>query len=182
MTVLRRFLALVLALALGATAVLVIVEAVGVRVGESPVLLPIDEWEQRLAGGNWSNWDADAWAIASGSALAVGVLLVILQLVPHRKPTVDRAHGDGERRVRFGRGGLNERWKDIIVDQDGVLGGKAKVARRKATVTARIPDGGDGNAAKDAVRAALGEDLDRLRLAKRPKVRVDATETDDRVL
>lgn len=182
MTLLRRFLALVLALALGATAVLVIVEAVGIRVGESPVLLPIDEWEQRLAVGNWSGWSADAWTIASGGALALGLLLVILQLVPHRKPTVERARADGERRVRFGRGGVNERWRDIIIDQDDVLGGKAKVAKRKVKVTARIPDGGDRSAARSSVRSALGEDLDRLRLAKRPKVRVDATETDDRVL
>ncbi|MGK2929606.1 MAG: DUF6286 domain-containing protein [Acidimicrobiales bacterium] len=182
MTLLRRFLALVLALALGATAVFVVVEAVGIRVGESPVLLPIDDWEQRLVSDDWSEWRADAWAIASGGTLALGVLLVILQLVPHRKPTVDRARGDGDRRVRFGRGGLNERWRDIIVDQDGVLGGKARVARRKAKVTARIPDGGDRRAALSSVRTALGEDLDRLRLAKRPKVRVEATETDDRVL
>lgn len=182
MTLLRRLLALVLAVALGAAAVLVIVETVGIRVGESPVLLPIDDWEQRIAGGEWSDWSADAWAVASGATLALGVLLVLLQLVPHRKPTVDRARADGERPVRYGRGGLNDRWRDIIVDQDGVLGGKAKVSRRKATVTARIPDGGDGKAARSAVRSALGDDLDRLRLAKRPKVRVEATETDDRVL
>lgn len=182
MTLLRRVLALLVAIALGTAAVLVMVETVGIRVDASPVLLPVDEWDQRLATGGWSQWSADAWAIASASALALGVFLVALQLIPHRKPTVDRDRAPGERRVRFGRGGLNERWRDIVVDQDGVLGGKAKVSRRKAEVTAHIPDGGDGSAATTAVRSALSDDLDRLRLAKRPKVLVDATETDDRVL
>ncbi|MCO8128343.1 DUF6286 domain-containing protein [Acidimicrobiia bacterium EGI L10123] len=182
MTLLRRFLALVVALALAATAGIVIAEAVGIRIGESPVLLPIDEWEQRLTTGDWRTWSADAWTIASAIVLGVGLLLVALQLIPHRTTTLDRKRADGEREVRFGRSGLNERLRDLVVDEDGVLGGKAKVAKRKTKVTARIPDGADPKPAEQSVRAAVREEIDRLRLAKKQRVRVDAVHTDDRVI
>ena len=182
MTLLRRLLALAIALALGALAVVVIVEAVGIRIGESPVLVPIDEWEQRLTTGSWSDWSADAWTIASAITLGMGVLLVLLQLIPDRKPTLDRQRTSGEREVRFGRSGLNERLRDIVVDQDGVLGGKAKVSTRKTKVTARVPDGADPKPAEQSVRAVVREELDRLRLAKKQRVKVDAVHTDERVI
>lgn len=182
MKLLRRFLSLVLALSLGAVATLVIVEAVGIRVGESPVLLPIDEWEQRITAGNWSEWDADAWTIASAVTLAVGVLLIVLQLIPHRTTTIDRHRRDDEREVRFGRSGLADRLHDVVVDQDGVLDSRVKVSKRKVQATARIPGGADRASAEQSVRAALREELDRLRLAKKPKLRVDSAYTDDRVL
>ena len=182
MTLLRRFLAFVLALALGTVAVLVIVETVGIRVGESPVLLPVDDWEQRLTTGDWRDWDADAWTIASAVALGVGLLLVVLQLIPHRRPTLDRKRVEGEREVRFGRSGLNARLHDLVVDQDGVLAGAAKVSTRKARVQARIPDGADPKPAERSVRAAVQEELDRLRLAKKQRVRVEAVHTDERVV
>lgn len=182
MTLLRRVLALVVALALAATAVLVIVEAVGIRIGESPVLVPVDDWEQRLTTGDWRAWSADAWTIASATALGVGLLLVVLQLIPHRTTTLDRRRADGEREVRFGRSGLNERLRDLVVDQDGVLGGKAKVSKRKTEVTARIPDGADPEPAEQSVRAVVRDEIDRLRLAKKQRVRVDAVHTDDRVV
>lgn len=182
MTLLRRFLAFVVALALAATAVLVIVEAVGIRIDESPVLLPVDDWEQELTTGDWREWSADAWTIASAIALGVGLLLVVLQLIPHRTTTLDRSRGDGEREVRFGRNGLNERLRDLVTDQDGVLGGKANVSKRKAKVTARIPDGADPGPAEQSVRTVVRDELDRLRLAKKQRVRVDATHTDDRVI
>lgn len=182
MKLLRRFLALVLALAVAVAATLVIVEAVGIRVGESPVLLPIDEWEQRITSGAWSRWSADAWTIASAIALAVGLLLIVLQLIPHRTTTLDRRKAGDEREVRFGRSGLADRLHGVVVDQDGVLDSKVKVSKRKVDATARIPDGGDPTAAKQAVQAALREDLDRLKLAKDPKVRVGTAYTDDRVL
>lgn len=182
MTLLRRFLALVVALALLATAALVIVEAVGIRISESPVLVPVDDWAQRLTTGDWRHWDDDAWTIASAIALGVGLLLVVLQLIPRRTTTLDRRRVDGEREVRFGRSGLNERLRDIVVDQDSVVGGKAKVSRRKIELTARIPEGADPTPTEQSVRRVVREELDRLRLAKRQRVRVDAVHTDERVI
>lgn len=182
MTLLRRFLAFVVAFALAATAVLVIVESVGIRIDESPVLLPIDDWEQRLTAGDWATWGADAWTIASAIALGVGLLLVVLQLIPHRTTTLDRRRADGEREVRFGRSGLDERLRDLVVDQEGVLGAKAKVSKRKTKVTARIPDGADPDPTEQSVRTVVRDELDRLRLAKKQRVRVDAAHTDDRVI
>jgi hypothetical protein len=160
----------------------VIGEAVGIRIGESPVLLPVDEWEQRLTTGSWNVWDADAWAIASAIALGVGLLLVILQLIPDRKPTLDRSSASGEREVRFGRSGLDERLRDLVVDQDGVLGGKARVSRRSTKVTARIPHGADPQPTEQSVRAVVRDELDRLQLAKKQRVKVDAVNSDERVL
>jgi hypothetical protein len=182
MTLLRRFLALVVAIALAAVSVLVIIEAVGIRIDESPVLLPIDDWEQRLTTGDWSTWSADAWMIASAIALGVGLLLLVLQLIPHRTTTLDRRRADGEREVRFGRSGLDDRLRDLVVDQDGVLGGRAKVSKRKTKVTARIPDGVEPDPTEQSVRTVVREELDRLRLAKKQRVRVDSTHTDDRVI
>lgn len=182
MTLLRRFLALVVAVALAGAAVVVIVEAVGIRVGASPVLLPIDDWEQRITGGSWGRWSADVWGITSASLLVVGVVLVVLQLIPHRTTTLERRRTGGERETRFGRSGLDDRLRDIVVDQEGILGGKVTVSTRKVKVQARIPDGGDAKSSQEAVRAAVREDLDRLRLAKKQRVRVDAVHTDDRVI
>lgn len=182
MKLLRRFLALVLAVALAVAATLVIVEAVGIRVGESPVLLPIDEWEQRITAGAWSRWSADAWTIASAVVLAVGLLLIVLQLIPHRTTTLARRKADHERDVRYGRRGLSDRLHDVVVDQDGVLDSKVKVSKRRVGATARIPGGADRRSTEQSVRSALREELDGLRLAKNPRVRVDSAYTDDRVL
>lgn len=182
MTLLRRFVAFVTALALAAAAVLVIVEAVGVRVDESPVLLPIDEWEQRLTGSSWARWDADAWTYASGATLAVGVLLVVLQLIPHRTTTLPRGRDGDDREVHFGRSGLDERLRDVAVDQDGVLGASVRVKKRRVRVQANIPSGGDTTSAERSVRDAVREDLGRLRLAKKQRVRVSAEPTDTRVI
>ena len=182
MTPLRRFLALLVAVTLAAVAAVVIAEAVGIRTGESPVLVPVDDWEQRLTTGDWRAWSADAWTIASAIALGVGLLLVVLQLIPHRTTTLDRRRADGEREVRFGRNGLNERLRELLVDEDGVVGGKAKVSKRKTKVTARIPDGADPKPAEQSVRTVVREEIDRLRLANKQRVRVDAVHTEDRVI
>lgn len=182
MTLLRRFLALLVALALIGTAGLVIIETVGIRVGESPVLVPVDDWERRLAGGSWSEWSDDAWTIASAVALGVGLLLVVLQLIPHRKTTVDRRTVEGSRPVRFGRNGLHERLRDIVVDQDGVLEGEANVSKRKTKIEAGIPVGADPDPPERSVRTAVREELDRLQLATKDRLKVDVSRTDDRVV
>jgi hypothetical protein len=181
-TLLRRFLALLLALALGAVAVLVIVEAIGVRAGESPVVLPLDVWERELTDGAWSRWSTDEWAIASGVALAVGVLLLVLQLIPHRSTVLDRQHEDGAPVVRFGRFGLQDRLRDLAIEDPAVLGAAVRVSKRRVEVTARVPSAGDREAARRSVRESVGAELDRLRLAERPKLKVHAEQTGRRVL
>ncbi|MCD9623956.1 DUF6286 domain-containing protein [Rhabdothermincola salaria] len=182
MTLLRRFLALLVALALVTAAILVGIEAVGIRADRNPVLLPIDDWGENLASGDWGRWSADAWAIAAGATLALGLVLVVVQLIPQRVPTVERRHADGERVIRYGRKGMEARLRDLTIDQDGVLGGKVTTSKRTARVTALVPRGADGPTTERTVRTAVGQELDKLQLAKRPKVRVDATETADRVL
>ncbi len=182
MTLLRRFLAIVVSIALGGTALLVIGEAIGIRIDESPVLLPLDDWERRLTAGSWTSWDSDGWTIASAITLAVGVLLIVVQLIPHRTTTLDRRRGDGERAVRFGRSGLRDRLGDIVIDQDGILGGTVDVSKRKVKVEAQIPAGGDRKSSEQTVRAAVRDEIDRLRFAKKKRVRVAAVETDDRVI
>jgi hypothetical protein len=182
MTLLRRFLAVLVALALIATAGLVIIETVGIRVGESPVLVPVDDWERRIAGGSWSQWSDDAWTLASAIALGVGLLLVVLQLIPHRNTTVDRRTTEGSRPVRFGRDGVHERLRDIVIDQDGVLEGEAKVTSRQTKVEAGVPTGADPLVAAESVRTAVREDLDRLQLDTKPRLAVDVDRTDDRVV
>ncbi|MEX2626580.1 MAG: DUF6286 domain-containing protein [Ilumatobacteraceae bacterium] len=182
MTLLRRFLALLVALALAGVAVLVIVETISIRIGESPVLVPIDEWERRLITGDWRRWSADAWTIASASALAVGLVLTLVQLIPHRTTALDRRREGSQGQVRFGRSGLDDRLRDIAVDQDGVIGGKVDVSKRKIKVEAQIPQGADRKATEKAVSAAVRQDLARLRLAGNPRLKVKAVHTDDRVL
>lgn len=181
MTVIRRLLALLVAIALAGVAGLVITEAIGIRLDATGVLVPVDEWERRLTSGDWSSWSNHAWTVASGGALALGLTLIVLQLIPHRTPTVDRRREGHERQVRFGRGGLGHRLREVVVDQDGVIGGRAAVRRRKIAVEAQVTKGGDRRATEQAVGAAVREELDRLRLARTPRVRVDAVHTKDRV-
>jgi hypothetical protein len=182
MTLLRRFLALLVALALAVAAGLTIIETVGIRIGESPLLVPVDDWARRLSTGGWSEWDADAWTIASAIALGVGLLLVVLQLIPHRKTTVERRTIEGRRAVRFGRNGLHDRLSDIVVDQDGVLEGDADVSKRSTKVQAGIPAGTDPNPAEQSVRTVVRDELDRLQLATKDRLKVDVVHTKDRVV
>lgn len=181
MTLFRRFLALVLALALAAAAALVIIEAVGIRTGGSPVLLPVDDWAERLGADDRGGWASSAWTIASAGTLAAGVVLILLQLVPHRTTTLDRRGAGDEGPVRFGRSGLDQRLKQIVIDQDGVIGGRVGVSRRKVKVTAEVPTGSDRTVAKRTVADAVRHDLEHLRLARTPRVRTDTVAADSRV-
>lgn len=184
MTLLRRLLAALLALALAALAVLVLVEAVGIRTGESPVLLPLDDWERELTDGAWSDWRDDAWTVTSGIVLAVGVVLLLLQLVPHRLQALDRhrAGTDDGPDVRFGRGGLEDRLHDVTVDRSDVVGASVKVRRRRIRVEATVPQGLDRAPVRDDVREALAHEIDRLRLERRPRLRVGVAHGTERVV
>ncbi|MDZ7676631.1 MAG: DUF6286 domain-containing protein [Acidimicrobiales bacterium] len=181
MTLLRRLLALLVAVAIGTAAVLVLVEGVGIRAGESPVVLPLDDWERRIIDGDWSRWGQDAWAIASAAVLGVGVFLVVLQLVPHRTRSLPRRPTNGPE-VRFGRNGLEDRLHDVALDQHDIVGAAVKVKKRTIRVDPRVPRGADLDQARRAVRDAVVAELDRLELEHRPKLKVKAEHGRERVV
>lgn len=92
MRVVNRLAGLVLALALLAVGLFVIVQTVMYLVDRPPWLVPLESWRDTLAGTEL----ADRWVlVAAVAALAVGVVLLFLQLRPVT-PTRVRARGDVE--------------------------------------------------------------------------------------
>lgn len=127
-----RLLALVLGLVLAAGAVFVAVEAVLLYRGQDALLVPRTQWNRSLGSLQWGDGGLRTVAIV---LVAVGAVLVLMQLVPRRvlrlpvRSAADRPTWISKRSVRR-----------LLVDTaeaDGdVIEASAKLGRRRGVVAA----------------------------------------------
>lgn len=163
-----RFLALVLALALAAAGGLLAVEAALLAAGDDAWLVPRARWERSL--GELA-WDDGAVQVAAGTAVAVGVVVVALQLLP-RRPRRIRLAGDPGRDVWLSREGLQRRVARAVVDaHDEVVGARVRARRRRVAVRGTVVASSDrGTPAR--VHATATEAVAALGPERAPAVKV----------
>lgn len=173
MTTLRivdRVVAGVVALALLVGGVVLVLEIALQGLGRSePWVVPWDAWHREATGTSWSDASVRGICIA---LVAAGLALLVLQLVRRKPAAVELQDGDGPVDVDFDRRGL-EKWLQARLGRvDGVASTRVRVRRRKLLVHAESVSS-DSGAVERRLRQAAEEEVDQLRLAKRPTVKLD---------
>lgn len=172
---LRRLVAAVVAVALTAGAVVVAADLVAARFGDGPV---VADWGSWLDSARDTAWDEAAVLAFGFGAIAVGIVVLMLALLPSRhRRTVDVAAGeDAAVEWRVSAGDLGAELARVAERETGGTGTRATVSGRRVRLrmkTARR----DTDAVRDRVTEAVGDRYVELTHHERPKVRVDVRGT-----
>lgn len=170
MRVIERFLSLLLALAAIVGAVLLALEVGWAVAGKPPLLI---NWRSTYTSGNSHAWDTAPVRIVAIVVLAVGLLLLLAELKPRRASRLTLTGTDPSIDTAITRRSLRATLLADAKQVDGVSGAKAKVSRRKITVTA-VSRLGSADAAKGLtgeLETTLRSRLDALQLASVPRLR-----------
>ncbi len=171
MTVVNRVLALALSLAVAALAIVVAVEVVSVALDKQPVLF---DWRPTYDRGLRSVWtDTPVRAICIG-LIVLGVVLLVLQLVPRRPSRLALQTEVPGLEVGVTRHGLASTAESAAESVDGIGESTARVKKRRVVVRARSRaiDTASARQLEDGVKAAIAVRLDRLQLARQPRIKV----------
>ncbi|NUR70365.1 MAG: alkaline shock response membrane anchor protein AmaP [Hamadaea sp.] len=167
----NRLLAVIVALALIALSVVVIVEVIAAAVGARPVLI---DWPDALAWARRTRWDDSALKV-TGLLLALGGLgLLVFEFWPSRVRRLPVSSTDPNLDVAVTRRGLAQDMTAATEEVDGVTPTRVKVGRNRIRVLATARDAApDAAGLTEEVAASAGTHLDRLRLARRPRLSVN---------
>lgn len=172
-----RLLALALGLALAAGAVFVALEAVLLYRGQDALLVPRTRWNRSLASLQWSDGGLRTVAIV---LLAVGALLVLMQLVPRRvlrlrvRSAADRPTWVSKRSVR--------RLLVHTAEVDGdVIEASAKLHRRRGVVAATTARSIDDDDLRRRLAGAVQGSLETIDLDRLVRTTVQIGTAKDRV-
>ncbi|CAN5150326.1 hypothetical protein BH20ACT9_BH20ACT9_16360 [soil metagenome] len=170
-----RLAALLLGMAIAAGAGLAAAELVAGWTGGSELLMARDLWDQTLSGLSWTT----TWLVwACVAAIAAGVLLLVLVLVP-RRPLVLPLQSDSQaREASIDRRGLQERLR-AAVSADGDVASAVVRVRRKAKVRARVWPRADEGQVRDRLRSTLQSDLDRVGLRRKLALKLNVERAKD---
>ncbi|MGH8876653.1 MAG: DUF6286 domain-containing protein [Stackebrandtia sp.] len=164
MRVVNRLLAMLLALALLCGGLLLVVEATTVAVGRPPVLVPRERWYRALVG--ISLGDAVV-LVVSVSLLALGVVLLFLQLRPWRPVRLPADRTGWFLRRRSAQHSLA-----LAVDElPAVSSARARLGRKWKLRVRAEADSRD----RDTVREAAVAELERLAAKDTGRLRVRLT-------
>jgi Family of unknown function (DUF6286) len=171
MRLVNRPLAFILAAALIAACVVIIVEVIGFAAHNSPLLVPWSTWH------HWAvrtRWDAFVIRVWSGILIAVGALILILQLKPRRVTRLPLQAGHDATDPAVTRRGLAGMLRAAATGVDGISRAKVKVRPGRATVTATSAARGRpaAEALTEPVTEAVRSRLDSLHLHKSPRLKV----------
>ena len=169
MRILERFLSLVVALALVAGSVLLALEVGYAAAGKPPLLVP---WPRLYELGD-NQWDTALVRLVAAGVLLVGLLLLLIALKPRRAPRLRIASSQPGVDAAITRRSLRTTLLNAATRVDGISGAKAKVSKRKVTVTAtsRLGTPDTARSLTGQLEAALRARLDSLQLAKTPRLR-----------
>ena len=172
MRILNRPLAFILAAAVVAVCVVVIVEVIGFFVHGSPLLVHWTTW-YHWAGR--TRWDALVVRVWSGILIAVGALILILELKPSRVTRLRLRSGDDVTDAAVTRRGLAGILRAAATGVDGISKATVKVRRRGARVTAVSAARGRpaASALTEPVTQAARSRLDQLGLRHPPRLKVN---------
>lgn len=155
MAVVNRLLVVLIALAVLCGGVLLVVETVASLANAEPVLVDASGVTSRLAELSWD--DPLVTGIAA-TLIAVGVVLLVLQLIP-RQPDSLALRPGSDRSAEIDRKALGAHLSRVVNADEEVLGTKAKVTKRKVRVRAKAQPGLDTRAVRERLSSRVAEDL-----------------------
>lgn len=171
MRLLNRPLAFILAVTLAAASIIVIIEVIAAAAHASPVVV---HWPAWYHWARATRWDALVVRIWSAILIAVGVLILAIELKPRRIARLPLRSGDPATDTALTRSGLAGTLHAAATSIDGITGATVTVRRRRARVTAR--SAARGRAAVSAlhkpVTQAVRDRLDDLDLSRPPRLTV----------
>jgi hypothetical protein len=167
----NRPLALILAAALVAVSVVIIAEVIGFAAHRSPLLV---HWTTWYHWARRTRWDALVVRVWSAILIAVGALVLILELKPRRVTRLPLRSGDDATDAAVTRRGLAGILRAAATGIDGISSATVKVRRRRANVTAAAAARGrpTATALTEPVTQALHSRLDSLDLRHPPRLKV----------
>lgn len=171
MRLVNRPLAVILAAALIAASVVVIAEVIGLAAHRSPLLV---HWSTWYHWARVTRWDAFVVRVWSAILIAVGALVLILELKPRRVTRLPLQSGDDATDTAVTRRGLAGMLRAAATGVDGISSATVKVRRRRAHVTAASAARGRpaATALTEPVTQALRSQLDSLDLRHPPRLTV----------
>lgn len=171
MRLLNRPLAFILAVALAAASILVIIEVIAAAVHASPVVI---HWPAWYRWAETTRWDALVVRVWSAILIAVGAILLAIELKPRRATRLRLQSGDPATDAALTRSGLAGTLRAAAMSIDGITSAAVTVRRRRARVAAKSAARGRANAAalKDPLTQALHSRLDDLNMYRPPRLKV----------
>ena len=171
MRLVNRPLAFILAAALIAASVVVIAEVIGFAVHRSPLLVHWSTWYHWARVTRWDTFVIRVW---SAILIAIGVLVLILELKPRRVTRLPLRSGDDATDAAVTRRGLAGMLRAAATGVEGISSATIKVRGRRATVTAASAARGRpaATALTEPVTQALRSQLESLDLRHPPRLKV----------
>ncbi|MDQ2725049.1 MAG: DUF6286 domain-containing protein [Actinomycetota bacterium] len=167
---LDRAVALVVGMAIAAAAVLAGIEIMALILGNPPLIIPRSSWDHGLRG---SQWGSSGIELASGVVAAVGVALILLQIIP-RRPVRLPLRSRPQQRVWVSRKGLSRRLAHDVNELDDIDQSKVRVGRNRVRTKVVAAPGADRAAAVDQVRTVIEGTLGRIGIVRPLRVRIVA--------
>ena len=173
MRIANRLLALLAAMALIATGIILIIEVIAARSGASPVVIG---WHSILSWGQRNTWKADSVELACVITALFGLLLLLPQL-RRRRPTRLTITSSGQTDAALTRKGVAATVRGAVNDVEGISGSKFAVSHRRIQVDATSSATTDDVAqrSKSGVKDAAQKAIDELRLTANRRLRVNVT-------
>jgi hypothetical protein len=174
MRVLNRPLAFILAAALATVSIVMIIEVIAAAAHARPVVV---HWPAWYHWASTTRWDALVIRVWSAILIAVGVLILAVELKPRRITRLPLRPADPATDAALTRSGLAGALRAAATSIDGITGAAVTVRRRRARVTAKSAARGRAaaGALKDPVTHAVRGRLDDLDLYRPPRLKVHVT-------
>ena len=171
MRLLNRPLAFILAVALAAASIILIIEVIAFATHASPALVPWPAWYHWAEATRWDRLVVRVW---SAILIAIGVLLLALELKPRRITRLSLHSGYDATDAALTRSGLAGTLRGAAISIDGITSAAVTVRRRRAWVSAKSAARGRAaaGALKDPVTQAARTRLEDLNLDRPPRLKV----------
>jgi hypothetical protein len=171
MRLLNRPLAFILAVALAAASIILIIEVIVFATHASPAVVPWPTWYHWAQVTRWDRLVVRVW---SAILIAVGVLLLALELKPRRITRLSVHSGNAATDAALTRRGLAGTLRGAATSIDGITSATVTVRRRRAWVSAKSAARGRAaaGALKDPVTQAARTRLEDLNLDRPPRLKV----------
>lgn len=170
MRIVNRPLALVLALALAATGVIVAVEVIADAVGAKPVIVPWTTWEHWAQATQWNRAVVKVWSII---LIVIGAVFLLAQLKPRRDTRLPLAGHNEHTDAAMTHKGLAGAVRGAVLDVDGIAKAETVASRRGVRVraTSSAQDAEAARELSDPVKQAARSEIDSLGLKSTMRVR-----------
>jgi hypothetical protein len=171
MRLVNRPLAFILAAGLIAASVVVIAEVIGFAAHNSPLLVHWTTWYHWALRTRWDSLVVRVW---SGILIAVGALILILELKPRRVTRLPLRAANDATDPAVTRRGIAGMLRAAATGVDGISSATVKVRRRRARITAASVARGQpaAEALTGPVTQAVRSRLDNLGMRQPPRLKV----------